>query len=90
MADPRARYKAALARAQLPPETTIHDLRRSYGTNLARLGYTAEAIAAALHNSTDVAARVYVSIAAEVVDEMTRAHDRTLLRSRRKQQLEER
>jgi site-specific recombinase XerD len=78
MVDSRARYKAALKRAGLPLETTFHDLRRSYGTNLARLGYSAEAIAAALHNSTQVAARVYVSIAGEMVDEMTNAHELTL------------
>lgn len=83
MADPRARYKAALARADLPSETTIHDLRRSYGTNLARMGYTADAIAAALHNTTDVAARVYVQIAGEMVEEMTRAHEQALRPSRR-------
>lgn len=82
MVDSRVRYKEALARAGLPLETTFHDLRRSYGTNLARLGYSAEAIAAALHNSTNVAARVYVSIAGELVDEMTSAHERTISRPR--------
>jgi integrase len=79
MADPRLRYKLALKRAGLPAETTFHDLRRSYGTNLARLGYSAEAIAAALHNTSQVAARHYVSIAGELIHEMTKAHERAVL-----------
>jgi integrase len=79
MVDPRLRYKLALKRAGLPAETTFHDLRRSYGTSLARLGYSAEAIAAALHNSTQVAARHYVTIAGELVDEMAGAHERAML-----------
>lgn len=79
MADPRLRYKLALKRAGLPAETTFHDLRRSYGTSLARLGYSAEAIAAALHNTSQVAARHYISIAGELVDEMARAHEHAVL-----------
>lgn len=71
MSDARLRYKAALKRAGLPPETTLHDLRRSMGVALARSGYSAEAVSAVLRNTSNVAARHYVVIAADLVEQAT-------------------
>jgi integrase len=71
MSDCRYAYKAALKRARLPAEATLHDLRRSMGVALAAGGYSALAISAVLRNTSDVAAKVYVSIAAATVVEAT-------------------
>ena len=71
MWDGKKRYKLALKRAGLPTETTLHDLRRSMGVALAHSGYSAQAIAAVLRNTSDVAAKHYITIAAEHVIEAT-------------------
>lgn len=71
MSDARLRYKAALKRAGLPAETTLHDLRRSMGVALARSGYSAEAVSAVLRNTSNVAAKTYIVIAADLVERAT-------------------
>lgn len=79
MTEPRTAYKAALKRAGLAMATTFHDLRRSFGTHLAMLGYSEVAIAAALNNTTGVAAKHYVNIAGSLVREATNKHEQALL-----------
>jgi integrase len=79
MVEPRRAYKAALHRAELPAATTFHDLRRSFGTSLAMLGYSEIAIAAALNNTTAVAAKHYVNIAGSLVREATLKHEASLM-----------
>jgi integrase len=67
----RRRYEAALDRARLP-HRTLHDLRRSMGTNIARTGASTKQIAQLLGNTDEVTARVYVQL---VVDDLRRLSD---------------
>lgn len=60
----RYRYNAALTRAGLP-HRTLHDLRRSVGTNHARAGASTKLIAGLLGNTAEVTARVYVQLASD-------------------------
>lgn len=81
MSAPYAAHRAALARAGLP-HRTLHDLRRSFGTNLAMLGAGSGQVAAALGNTTDVAAKVYIQIAGQMVRGLTLQHADALLQAR--------
>lgn len=78
MSPPYREHRAALARAELP-RRTLHDMRRSFGTNLAMLGAGSSQVAAALGNTTDVAARVYVQIAGSMVRGLATQHAEALL-----------
>jgi integrase len=60
----RIRYNAALKRAGIP-HRTLHDLRRSVGTNHARAGASTKLIAGLLGNTAEVTARVYVQLASD-------------------------
>jgi integrase len=60
----RSKYNAALERAGIP-HRTLHDLRRSVGTNLARAGVSTKLIAEMLGNTAEVTATVYVQIASD-------------------------
>ena len=81
MTEPRTAYKAALRRAGLAHRTTFHDLRRSFGTHLAMLGYSEVAIAASLNNTTAVAAKHYINIAGSLVRDATLKHEQALVPS---------
>jgi integrase len=74
----RRRYSAALGRAGLP-HRTLHDLRRSYGTNHARVGVSTKLIASLLGNTAEVTARVYTQIAANDLRRLTEANAQALL-----------
>jgi integrase len=78
MHPPRLLFKAALKRAGLPVQTTLHDLRRSVGTNLATMGFSASQVALALHNTSDVAAKHYVHLAAQMQAELHERHAASL------------
>lgn len=67
----RRRYNDALKRAGLP-HRTMHDLRRSMGTNIARTGASTKQIAGLLGNTDEVTAKVYVQLA---VDDLRRLSD---------------
>jgi integrase len=74
----RRKYSAALKRAGLP-HRTLHDLRRSYGTNHARVGVSTKLIAELLGNTAEVTARVYTQIAANDLRRLTDANAAALL-----------
>ncbi len=74
----RHKYNAALKRAGLP-HRTFHDLRRSYGTNHARVGVSTKLIASLLGNTAEVTARVYTQIAANDLRRLTEANAANLL-----------
>jgi integrase len=74
----RRRYSAALERGSLP-HRTLHDLRRSYGTNHARVGVSTKLIASLLGNTAEVTARVYTQIAANDLRRLTEANADNLL-----------
>jgi integrase len=74
----RRKYNAALKRAGLP-HRTLHDLRRSYGTNHARVGVSTKLIASLLGNTAEVTARVYTQIAANDLRRLTEANAQALL-----------
>lgn len=78
MSSPYKAHRAALKRAELP-HRTLHDLRRSFGTNLAMMGASSGQVAAALGNTTDVAARVYIQIAGSMVKGLTLQHAEAML-----------
>jgi len=60
----RRKYEAALERAGIP-HRTLHDLRRSVGTNHARAGASTKLIAGLLGNTAEITARVYVQLASD-------------------------
>lgn len=74
----RRRYEAALERAGLP-HRTLHDLRRSMGTNIARTGASTKQIAQLLGNTDEVTARVYVQLAADDLRRLTEANASSIL-----------
>lgn len=74
----RRTYNSALKRANLP-HRTLHDLRRSYGTNHARVGVSTKLIASLLGNTQEVTARVYSVIAANDLRKLTEANAANLL-----------
>jgi integrase len=74
----RRRYSAALERARLP-HRTLHDLRRSYGTNHARDGVSTKLIASLLGNTAEVTSRVYAQIAANDLRQLTERNAANLL-----------
>lgn len=79
MIEPRRAYRAALKRADLPLNTTFHDLRRSVGTSGAWLKFSEKTIARALNNTTEVASRVYIQLAESDVRDMVEAYAAALL-----------
>jgi integrase len=74
----RRRYEAALERAGLP-HRTLHDLRRSYGTNHARVGVSTKLISELLGNTEQVSARVYVQIAQNDLRRLVESNANALL-----------
>ena len=74
----RRRYNAALKRAKLP-HRTLHDLRRSLGTNLARSGASTKQISWLLGNTSEVTARVYVQLAANDLRRLSEQNAQTVL-----------
>lgn len=73
----RRRYEDALERAGLP-HRTLHDLRRSYGTNIARHGASTKLIAGLLGNTSEVTSRVYIQLAADDLRQFTERNANTL------------
>jgi integrase len=74
----RRRYSAALERAGLP-HRTLHDLRRSFGTNVARGGASTRQIASLLGNTEEITARVYVQLAADDLRRLSETNATALL-----------
>jgi integrase len=74
----RRRYSDALDRAHLP-HRTLHDLRRSLGTNFARGGASTKQIARLLGNTDEVTARVYIQLAADDLRQLTERNATALL-----------
>ncbi|MGP8165529.1 MAG: tyrosine-type recombinase/integrase [Steroidobacteraceae bacterium] len=74
----RDKYNAALERAKLP-HRTLHDLRRSFGTNIARTGTSTKLIASLLGNTAEITARVYTAIAGNDLRRLTEANAAALL-----------
>jgi len=61
------------------PHRTLHDLRRSYGTNHAWLGVSTKLIASLLGNTAEVTTPVYTQIAANDLRRLTDANAVALL-----------
>ena len=80
----RRRYEDALARAKLP-HRTLHDLRRSYGTNIARHGASTKLIAGLLGNTAEITAKVYIQLAADDFRQLTERNANALLPAPAKQ-----
>jgi integrase len=74
----RRRYEDALTRAKLP-HRTLHDLRRSYGTNIARHGASTKLIAGLLGNTSEVTSRVYIQLAADDLRQFTERNASNIL-----------
>lgn len=74
----RYKYNAALERARLP-HRTLHDLRRSVGTNHARAGASTKLIAGLLGNTAEVTARVYVQLASDDLRRLSELNAANLL-----------
>jgi integrase len=70
MSGPRVAWKAVLTRAGVGRRVTLHDVRRSVGTALARAGYTAEQIAGLLNHKSNVTAKHYVRLASDTQQQM--------------------
>jgi integrase len=77
MVGPRAPWAAALKRAGIERRVTLHDVRRSAGTLLARAGFTAEQIARQLNHKSAITSKHYIRIASDLqqqmADELARA-----------------
>ena len=56
------------------PHRTLHDLRRSYGTNIAITGASTKLIAALLGNTSEVTSSVYVQLAARNLRQLSEAN----------------
>lgn len=65
MRAPRSAWNALLKRAGVTRRVTIHDVRRSLGTALARAGYSAEQIAQLLNHRSSITARHYIRLASD-------------------------
>ena len=74
----RGKYEAALKRAGVP-HRTLHDLRRSVGTNHARAGASTTLIAGLLGNTAEVTARVYVQLASDDLRRLSDLNAQNLL-----------
>jgi integrase len=74
----RRKYEAALKRAGIP-HRTLHDLRRSVGTNHARAGASMKLIAGLLGNTAEVTARVYVQLASDDLRRLSEQNAQSLL-----------
>jgi integrase len=74
----RPKYNAALKRAGIGHKT-LHDLRRSVGTNHARAGASTKLIAGLLGNTAEVTARVYVQLATDDLRRLSEANAQNLL-----------
>lgn len=74
----RRRYEDALVRAKLP-HRTLHDLRRSVGTNLARTGASTKQVASLLGNTAEVTARIYVQLASDDLRRLSEQNATALL-----------
>jgi integrase len=74
----RKPFEKALERAGLP-HRTLHDLRRSCGTNHARRGTSTKLISELLGNTDEVASRVYVQIASNDLRHLVEANADALL-----------
>lgn len=70
MGAPRTAWVKALAAAGIDRVVTLHDLRRSAGTLLARAGFTAEQIGRQLNHRSAVTAKHYVRIADDLQQRM--------------------
>jgi integrase len=77
----RRRYEAALERGRLP-HRTLHDLRRSVGTNYARRGVSSKQVATLLGNTSEITSRVYMALAADDLRALTEQNAANILPGR--------
>jgi integrase len=66
MAKPRRAWKAALKRAGIKRNVTLHDTRRTAGVLLSSKGFTAEQIARQLNHKSNITAKTYIRIAEDI------------------------